>query len=91
MADLVKVTDYLGELDDADVIRLGLSLGLSRARLNKMKLLPEDMIAAWLRGDDEVKAYSGTPSWDSLVTKLEERGHTTIASTIKEGKFGWMS
>ena len=51
-----------------------------------MKSLPEDMIAAWLREEDNVTMTSGPPSWMSLVTALEAVGQRGIASKIKRGE-----
>ena len=36
MDDLQEVTEYLKDLDDTDIKRLGLALGLSHRRLQKM-------------------------------------------------------
>lgn len=46
-----------------------------------MKMLPEDMIMAWLRGDDK----AGAPTWDKFATALERQGYSLIASKIRTG------
>ena len=87
MDDLQEVTEYLKDLDDTDIKRLGLALGLSHRRLQKMTTLPEDMVLSWLRGDDNVSATSGTPSWSSFAKTLNKRGHTNISFKVREGKY----
>lgn len=87
MDDLQEVTEYLKDLDDTDMKRLGLALGLSHRRVQKMRILPEDIVVSWLRGDDSISATSGTPSWSSLAKTLNKKGHTNISSKVKEGKY----
>ena len=78
-----EVVTFLEDLTKREeVTRLGLKLGLSMRRLRRMRLFPEDMIEAWLRGDDEVD----NPCWESLAMALEEVGHIGIASSIKKSK-----
>ena len=86
MTDLLAVSKCLEDLDSEEVIRLGVSLGLSFIKLKKMTMFPEDAIAAWLRGDDAVSEISGPPSWGSLIIALYKREHTSIASKVRKGK-----
>ena len=79
MTALPAAIEYLKDMDREDVIRLGIALGLS---FTKLKMFPEDVIAAWLRGDDKC----GPPSWTSLATALERTGHTAIASKVRKGE-----
>ena len=81
MAALSAVSEYFKDVNREEVIRLGLALGLLYSRLEGMKMFPEDVIAAWLRGDDQC----GPPSWTSLATALERTGHTVIASKVRKG------
>ena len=81
MTALPAASEYLKDMNREEVIRLGLALGLLYSRLEGMKMFPEDVIAAWLRGDDEC----GFPSWTSLATALERTGHTVIASKVRKG------
>ena len=82
MAALPAVSEYLKDVNREEVIRLGLALGLLYSRLEGMKMFPEDVIAAWLRGDDEC----GFPSWTRLATALDKTGHTAIASKVRKGE-----
>ena len=84
MADHFEVTELLEDLDKKDVIKLGTALGLSYIKLKKMETFPEDMAAAWLRGDDDVNKKSGPPSWESLATALDRTRHTDIASKARK-------
>ena len=82
MDAVYAVSQYLKDIDREELIRLGLALGLLYSRLEGMKMFPEDVIAAWLRGDDKC----GPPSWTSLATALEGKGHTAIASKVRKGE-----
>ena len=84
MADHFEVTELLENLDKKDVIKLGTALGLSYIKLKKMETFPEDMVAVWLRGDDDVNEKSGSPSWESLATALDKTRHTDIASKARK-------
>ena len=79
---LTEVNKYLQELDNDELKKLGLQLGLNLTRLRRMKQFPEDMIQSWLIEDDDVK----NPCWESLATALKEVGHTGIASKIRRSK-----
>ena len=81
MSDLSAVSKFLEDLDSEEVIRLGVSLGLSFSKLKRMTMFPEDAIAAWLRGDDDVRKTS----WASLAQALSDKKHTNIAGRIREG------
>lgn len=74
---------FLQSIDEAEIRRLGTALGLNYTKLNKMKTLPDDMVAAWLRREDQVEEMSGMPSWSQLADKLQEIGQTGIATDIK--------
>ena len=86
MNDHSQVCEIIKDLDREESINLGGVLGLSYIKLKKMNTIPEDMIAAWLRGDDNVIETSGPPSWESLAKALNKTGHTEIANTIKRSK-----
>ena len=76
------MTQLLNDLDKQEVIRVGLALGLCYNKMRKMDSI-EDIIAAWLRKDDNVCEKSGNPSWASLINALDANGHTGIADTIR--------
>ena len=73
-------------MEKGHIYHLGIVLGL---RQNKVKTLKDsetfldDVIAAWLRKEDQV-AEKGEPSWTVLVDALKHRrvGQTGIANTI---------
>ena len=88
MDHLINITDSLRDLNNEQIIKLGAKLGLSFPALQRMKTLPEDMVAAWLREEDKVTTTSGPPSWTSLVTALEAVGQMGIASKIRKGESG---
>ena len=85
--NLIKITDYLFELDKTHIYHLGLVLGLSHHRVKEMKdseTFLDDMIAAWLQKVDQV----GIPTWQRLVDALRHKrvGQTGIASEIEKDK-----
>ena len=84
MADHFEVTELLEDLDKKNVIKLGTALGLSFIKLTKMEMFPDEMVAAWLRGDDDVNKKSGPPNWESLATALDKTRHTDIASKARK-------
>lgn len=48
-----------------------------------MNDLPAEMVAAWLREDDNVTRASGSPSWASLTNALKKTGHGGLAAKIR--------
>ena len=86
----MDITDYLFEMEKIDVYNLGLLLGLSHHKLKtKMdsRTFLDDVIAAWLRKEDQVKK-KGEPSWTVLVRALKHRRlqQTGIADNIVKDK-----
>ena len=69
-------------MEDKQLRELGGALGLDYIKITRMDHLPAEMIAAWLRAEDDVHETSGPPSWDGLVKTLREIGQTGIASRI---------
>ena len=78
-----QVCSYLKDMEDKHLIELGGALGLSYTKLTRMNHLPAEMIAAWLRAEDDVQVTSGPPSWDGLVKALRDIGQAGIASKFK--------
>ena len=71
--DLLEVTDYLLELEQSHIYNLGLVLGLDQPHVKSMessRTFQDDMIAAWLRKEDQV-IRRGVPTWNTLVTALQ--------------------
>ena len=75
--DLVDIAEYLTEIGKAEILKLGLVLGLSHHKIKALKdsdTFLSDVIAAWLRKEDYVKK-KGEPSWSTLVNALK---HCTV-------------
>ena len=69
--------------------RLGGELGLDVYNLEKMQDLPDDMVKAWLRKENDVQEKCGDPlTWNVLVKKLKKTGQTGIARAIIRDKWG---
>ena len=83
MDDHHAVTQELKDLNDEDLRRVGGALGLNHPHLKRMKDLPADMVASWLREDDNI---SQPPTWASLAKALEDVGHRGVATRIREGE-----
>ena len=81
----VAVKRFLKDLTNADIIHLGMELGMRYHHLKNMRedTLLDDMIGSWLRKDDDVIQTSGTPSWESLAKALEETGYNGVATNIR--------
>ena len=79
-----KVVGYLRKLDDRQIRYVGGALGLAYNTLDKMKDVPSEMAAAWLRREDYVMAASGEPTWRSLVNALRKEGKEGTAIDIEE-------
>lgn len=84
--DLNEVCKFLNDIDQQGLVQLGVALGLFYPKITRMKVLPEDMVASWLRREDAVLTMSGEPTWKSLVNALESKGQTGIAKNIKQKK-----
>lgn len=70
-------------MPEKDIKRLGLSLGLYFSTLEKMTMLPEDMVHAWLMRMDDVTEKSGIPTAESLIQALESKNLSGTAETVK--------
>ena len=81
-----EVCVFLNDIDTKGLIRLGGALGLHYPKLTRMNLLPGDMVAAWLRREDNILEKSGKPTWVNLVRALKEIGQIGIAKDIKQKK-----
>ena len=84
MKDLYKVNGYLMDLDNRQIVQVGLALGMNYAKLKRMNNLPEDMVAAWLRREDDVVEVSGVPTWKVLSEALKDTGQTGLAMKIQQ-------
>ena len=77
------VNRYLKDLDNEQIVQVGLALGLNYAKLKRMRVLPADMVAAWLRKEDDVLQV-GEPTWKVLCEALKDIGQTGLAVTLQE-------
>ena len=79
-----EVSRYLMDLDNEQIVQVGLALGMNYAKLKRMRSLPDDMVAAWLRREDDVLEVSGVPTWKVLSEALKDTGQTGLAMKIQQ-------
>ena len=89
---MVDITDYLVDMEKAQIYDLGLVLGIRHSKLKAMMdsaTFRDDVIASWLRKEDQV-SEKGEPSWTVLVDALKHRrvGQTGIANSIAKDHLG---
>ena len=72
------------DLDDQQIVQVGLALGMNYAKLKRMRSLPGDMVAAWLRREDDVLEVTGVPTWKVLSGALKDVGQTGLAMKIQQ-------
>ena len=82
--DHYEITKLIYDLPSGEVIKLGEALGLGYPKLEKMKNLHHDMVAAWLRQEDDVIERCGDPTWKSLAKALNEIGQCGKAKKIHD-------
>ena len=73
--DLISITDYLLEMEKNHIYNLGLILGLKQTKVKTLKdsdTFLDDVIAAWLRKEDQVRKNK-EPSWTVLINALKHR------------------
>ena len=70
MKDHSILCEFLKDMDQRGLRKLGGALGLDYTKLQRMRDLPEEMVAAWLRGEDRVLNTSGKPTQASLIKCL---------------------
>ena len=87
MSDLFEITKYLGDMDNEQLINLGGALGLRYTTLGRMKTLPNEMVAAWLRREEGVLKRSGEPTYERLAEVLEEMDQNGPAKDVREQKY----
>jgi hypothetical protein len=87
MSDLFEISKYLGDMDNELLIDLGCALGLRYSTLGRMKTLPNEMVAAWLRREEGVLRRSGEPTYERLAEALEEMDQNGLAKDIREQKY----
>lgn len=83
MKDLKNVTTYLHDLSEHHCISLGEALGLNYPNLCRMNHYPQDVVAAWLRQEDDV--YSTClPTWRNLARALNKIDQNGIATKVRD-------
>ena len=84
-ANHFAIYQYLHVLETHHIKHLGLALGLLWSKLNRMPLqtLVDEVIAAWLRQEDNVTSMSGPPTWKSLCEALREINQEGISVDIE--------
>ena len=88
MSDHYYVIRHLRDLSNDELVDLGGALGLHYSNLRRMSPLPEEMVAAWLNGTDNVLSATGDPSWANLIQALRDIHQSGIAQRIEEGGCG---
>lgn len=78
-----EVSKYINELDHDQIRTLGGALGLEFPKLSRMNTPLSDVVAAWLRREDNVKE---PPTWKNLVKALRSIGQNGIANRIEQDK-----
>ena len=87
VSDWATICGYLHQMDQPQIHLLGGELGLIVFNLEKMQNLPNDMVKAWHRKEDNVKKKSGDPlAWNILVKALQTIGRDGIADDILREK-----
>ena len=81
------MTEYLSDLTNKKLLKLGSALGLLWSNLKKMTMLCEDLVEGWLNGADNVVATSGQPTWASLIKALEKIKLKGVAEKIKKCEY----
>ena len=84
MRNHYEISHNLMDLDDQQIVQVGLALGMNYAKLKRMRSLPGDMVAAWLRREDDVLEISGVPTWKALAEALKDNGQTGLAMKIQQ-------
>ena len=67
-----KVSEYLQDIGEEELLELGQTLGLDRMHLKRSsgKELIGDLVTYWIRRDYRVMEESGPPTWRSLAKAM---------------------
>lgn len=84
------ISDYLDGMDNSQILKLGVILGLKYIKLEKnmnSETFLDKTIHAWLQKEDDVMR-KGNPTWKTLVNALNSKriGQTGIAAKIVKDK-----
>lgn len=81
MNDHQDICEALKDLDVTHLVDLGGVLGLSRNTCRKISIVG-DLVASWLRREDNVLQKSGEPTWSRLADALDKIGQRGISQDI---------
>ena len=82
MNDLRDVSDYLTDLTNEQCVSLGLVFGLHYPKLERMTDYPNEVVAAWLRQEDDVLNRC-SPTWRNLSTALRSIGQNGLSERVR--------
>lgn len=82
MKDLPEIVTYLKDLESNQCVSLGVAFGILHPKLSKMTNFPNDVVAAWIRQEDNVLNRC-PPTWRNLARALEQVSQNGIAETVK--------
>ena len=88
MKDHYEISHRLDDLDNQQLVQVGLALGMNYAKLKRMRSLPGDTVAAWLKREDDVLQVSGVPTWKALSEALKDVGQTGLAIKVQQKQHG---
>ena len=86
--DMLEISTYLGTMETAQILKLGLAFGLNFIKLKNNKSSDTyllDTVHSWLQKEEDV-VKTGKPSWRTLVKALKSIGQTGIADQIAKDK-----
>lgn len=83
MRDLNGIITYLKTLDDDHCVSLGGEFGLHYPNLKRMQHNRSDIVAAWLRREDDV-TNKCRPTWSNLAFALECIHQNGIAESVRK-------
>ena len=86
MGNLFEISQYLKDMSDNQLIDLGRALGLHFSSLQRMKDLPNELVAAWLLRQEDVLETSGEPTYERLAVALEKIRQNGLAKDVREQK-----
>ena len=86
MGNLFDITQYLNDLSNKQLINLDGALSLHFPTLQRMKDLPNEMVAAWLLCQEDVLKTSGEPTYERLAKALGEIGQNGLTKDVREQK-----
>lgn len=81
MRDHQDICEALKDLNLSHCVELGGALGLSHNKCKEFSNIGE-LVASWLRREDDVLKRYGEPTWSKLADALKRIGQTGICQDI---------